>query len=127
LLDGQAAPSLTYDMKSRESITTAGARIGLAQAIVADEPVKPTKSSSTPQTPLERIRVPLVKTAEGDLDYGVVVKYGGQLARPSCLKRIEVPLSWFKNRKGLIIDRFPLLERQLSSVDGCRKVGNSCI
>lgn len=131
VLDGENEPLLTYDMKERESITTAGARIGLAQAIVvvdeagtyratqefrvenrtepfleielpegaevwtvtvADEPVKPAKSSTTSQTPLERIRVPLVKTAEGDLDYGVVVKYGGQLARPSWLKRIEVPL-----------------------------------
>lgn len=131
VLDGPVTPELTYDMKARESITTAGARIGLAQAIVvvdeagtyratqefrvenrtepfleielpegaelwtvtvAGETVKPAKSASTPQTPLERIRVPLVKTAEGDLDYGVVVKYGGQLSRPSWLKRIELPL-----------------------------------
>ena len=52
-----------------------GSRLWTAQ--VAGEPVKPTKAleSNDPH----QIRIPLVKTAAGDLDYQVVLKYGGRM------------------------------------------------
>jgi hypothetical protein len=46
-------------------------------ARVAGEPVKPVAVSDPARRGL--IRVPLVKTAAGDLDYAVVLKYGGKL------------------------------------------------
>ena len=61
---------------------------------VAGEPVKPALGSAgaTAGTSTNRIRIPLIKTAEGDLDYPVVIKYGGQIATPSLLRRVEFPL-----------------------------------
>ena len=44
-------------------------------AVVAGRPVKPTRMDGTRQ-----VRVPIVKTAEGDLDYTVILKYGGRIA-----------------------------------------------
>ncbi|MCX5670011.1 MAG: hypothetical protein NTU94_01645 [Planctomycetota bacterium] len=46
-------------------------------AIVAGEPVKPTlvKDPARPR----HVNIPIVKTAAGDLDYWVVLKYGGKL------------------------------------------------
>jgi hypothetical protein len=46
-------------------------------ATVSGEPVKPTEvpDASTPN----RVRIPLTKTAEGDRDYPVVLKYGGRV------------------------------------------------
>jgi hypothetical protein len=53
----------------------AGAALWTAR--VAGEPVKPVAVSDPARPGL--IRVPLVKTAAGDLDYAVVLKYGGKL------------------------------------------------
>jgi hypothetical protein len=46
-------------------------------ATVSGEPVKPTEvpAAAAPN----HVRIPLIKTAEGDLDYPVVLKYGGRL------------------------------------------------
>ena len=44
---------------------------------VAGDSVKPTRVSSSKGP--QHVRVPLVKTAEGDRDYAVVLKYGGKL------------------------------------------------
>ena len=53
----------------------AGAQLWTAQ--VAGEPVKPAK---VPQAADDRqVRIPLVKTAPGDLDYVVVLRYGGSV------------------------------------------------
>lgn len=57
-------------------------------AAVAGEPVKPTAVPA----PVGRVRIPLIKTAEGEEDYPVVVKYGGQLPRLNPLCRVEFPL-----------------------------------
>ena len=48
----------------------AGARLWAAH--VADQPVKPILGQDS-------VRIPLVKTAEGDRDYPVTLKYGGQM------------------------------------------------
>ena len=70
-------------------------------AWVADEPVKPIHpaagssagaAASSVDTEKYLVRIPLVKTAEGDLDYGVVLKYGGQIPAPSNLQRVRFPL-----------------------------------
>ena len=47
-------------------------------AVVAGEPVKPTLLEDKARPGL--VRIPLVKTAAGDLDYVVVLKYGGKRA-----------------------------------------------
>jgi hypothetical protein len=52
-----------------------GAR--LWTATVSGQPVKPTQVPGA--TDSDRARIPLIKTAEGDLDYPVVLKYGGHL------------------------------------------------
>jgi len=45
-------------------------------AVVAGEPVKPTRIQGEAAG---LVRIPIVKTAEGDLDYAVVLKYGGRV------------------------------------------------
>ncbi len=59
-------------------------------ATVAGQPVKPTEvpGGTTP----DQVRIPLIKTAEGDTDYGVVLKYGGQLRPVSTVDRLTFPL-----------------------------------
>ena len=56
---------------------------------VAGDSVKPTRVSST-QGP-QHVRVPLVKTAEGDRDYSVVLKYGGKLFLSSHMTSASFP------------------------------------
>ncbi|MFO8012460.1 MAG: hypothetical protein R6X20_04045 [Phycisphaerae bacterium] len=46
-------------------------------AVVAGEPVKPTRMEAGAAG--RRVRIPIVKTAEGELDYAVVLKYGGRV------------------------------------------------
>jgi hypothetical protein len=53
-------------------------------ATVAGEPVKPTLVND-PARP-RHVRIPIVKTAAGDLDYSVVLKYGGKLAALEALR-----------------------------------------
>ena len=53
-----------------EVVLPAGARLWAAH--VADQPIKPILGQSS-------IRIPLVKTAEGDRDYAVILKYGGRM------------------------------------------------
>ncbi len=67
-------------------------------AWVANEPVKPIRAvpvGAQNLTSNQReylVRIPLVKTAEGDLDYGVTIKYGGQIAPPREFQRVRFPL-----------------------------------
>jgi hypothetical protein len=56
-------------------------------AIVADEPVKPMVVAGS-----SKFRIPLVKTAAGDLDYGVYVKYGGHLDSFRATSEVRFPL-----------------------------------
>lgn len=67
-----------------------GSRLWTAQ--VAGEPVKPTQAidSNDPH----RVRIPLVKTAPGDLDYAVVLKYGGRTDRLGWLQRTSDRISF---------------------------------
>ena len=60
-------------------------------AVVAGEPVKPTlmDDAAAPR----RVRIPIVKTASGDLDYAVVLKYGGRIESLGALAwSVEFPL-----------------------------------
>lgn len=59
-------------------------------AHVAGEPVKPIHDPHKPDG--RRILVPLVKTALGDADYPVVLKYAGKLPAPGVIRRMEFPL-----------------------------------
>lgn len=65
-----------------------GAQLWTAR--VAGEAVKPTEVPNA--TTNRRVRIPLIKTQTGDLDYPVVLKYGGQLRRLSSLSTISFPL-----------------------------------
>ncbi len=64
-------------------------------ARVAGQPVKPTLKPKSPDA--RHIRIPLVKTAVGDLAYDVILKYGGKVP----------PLSRFDNK----VD-FPLMHTE---------------
>lgn len=55
---------------------------------VAGEGVKPTQVAAKPQA----VRIPLIKTAAGDQDYLVVLKYGGQLDSIITGKEVDFPL-----------------------------------
>ncbi|OPZ24487.1 MAG: hypothetical protein BWZ02_02828 [Lentisphaerae bacterium ADurb.BinA184] len=126
---GAVAPRLTFRTKGRVAVETAGARIGLAEALlavddsgayrgsqtyhvdnrteqflelelppgaalwtvrVADALVKPILPE--PANP-RRVQVPLVKTAAGDLDYTVVLKYAGRLEVPGPVVAADLPFA----------------------------------
>lgn len=57
---------------------------------VAGQAVKPTQVPGAKQA--GRVRIPLVKTAPGDLDYPVVLKYAGQLGNLGALETLSFPL-----------------------------------
>ena len=125
---GGGDAALRFSTRRREAVVTAGARIGLAQALVvlaaggeysgrqryrvdnrteqfleielpegaalwtsrvAGRLVKPVRPQSDSES---SIRIPLVKTAPGDLDYEVVLKYGGILPGLDVLGRVTFPL-----------------------------------
>jgi hypothetical protein len=58
-------------------------------AIVAGEPVKPVRENAKDP---RGVKIPLVKTAAGDLDYEVVLGYGGTMAEIGNLSTVEFPL-----------------------------------
>ncbi len=58
-------------------------------ARVANEYVKPIQPDAKN---LREVRIPLVKTAEGDIDYEVVLKYGGKVKKVRTLSQINFPL-----------------------------------
>ena len=64
-------------------------------ALVAGEPVKPTEVPGGQAA--DQVRIPLIKTAEGDRDYPVVLKYGGQLSSLALLGQVAFPLIHTKN------------------------------
>ena len=65
-----------------------GAELWTAE--VAGEPVKPAADPVAPDR--QRVRLPLVKTAPGDLNYPVVLKYAGALPPPAAWERTDFPL-----------------------------------
>ncbi|HEY5311197.1 MAG TPA: hypothetical protein VIK18_01715, partial [Pirellulales bacterium] len=58
-------------------------------AVIAGEPTKPTRSPGQPES---HVRIPLIKTAAGDLDYALTLTYGGTLPAPGVLARVDFPL-----------------------------------
>jgi hypothetical protein len=58
-------------------------------ATVAGEPVKPAPVPNAPAP--GQVRVPLIKTAEGDRDYPVVLQYGGVLETVQPLRGVGFP------------------------------------
>lgn len=123
-----ASASLLCTVKARQTVSTAGARIGLASSLlmldpqgrcrgeltlhvdnrteqflvitlpagatlwtakVAGELIKPVIADDQPGN---RVWIPLVKTAEGDLDYQIVLKYSAVLPPPGLFHRTVFPL-----------------------------------
>ena len=58
-------------------------------ARVAGEPVKPTRSPDPAKT--DHLLIPLFKTAVGDLDYEVVLKYGGRFPSLGGVSSVQLP------------------------------------
>jgi hypothetical protein len=58
-------------------------------AWVAGEPVKPAQAAGAGD---RVVRVPLVKTAPGDRDYSVVLKYGGRMGPLDTVAKVQFPL-----------------------------------
>ncbi|RMF99528.1 MAG: hypothetical protein D6741_08350, partial [Planctomycetota bacterium] len=58
-------------------------------AIVDGNPVKPLMMNT--ERP-ERIHIPIVRTAPGDLPYQIQIKYGGKLSPPSLVTHVSFPL-----------------------------------
>ncbi len=58
-------------------------------AAVAGQPVKPATVAGAGAG--RQVRIPLIKTAQGDLDYEVLIKYGGQLRTIRGLDRFSFP------------------------------------
>jgi hypothetical protein len=79
-VDNRTEPHLEIRLPASATLWTAH---------VADRPVKPSKSDDGNDRVL---RIPLVKTAEGDLDYPVLLKYGGTLGQLEPLKAVEFPM-----------------------------------
>jgi PHD/YefM family antitoxin component YafN of YafNO toxin-antitoxin module len=65
-----------------------GAR--LWTATVAGAPAKPTEAPGAKSARI--VRIPLVKTAPGDLDYAVVLKYGGKLGAVGALDALRASI-----------------------------------
>lgn len=94
LVDGDGAyrASQTYFMDNQteqflEIMLPEGAVLWTAS--VAGEYVKPVSAENDPTG--RRVRIPLVKTAGGDLDYAIVLKYGGRLEDVRGLSRTSFP------------------------------------
>lgn len=122
-------PTLRFKTQHRETVQTAGARIGLAQsyftldeqgayrastifhmdnateqflevelpegatlwtATVAGQAVRPAKPTGAAMA--RRVRIPLIKTAVGDLDYEVILRYAGVMPRPGRAAAVQFPL-----------------------------------
>lgn len=64
-------------------------------ARVAGQPVKPAKVPGAAGSRL--VRIPLVKTAPGDLDYAVVLIYGGKMPALGSLGEANIPLVRTRN------------------------------
>ena len=62
---------------------------------VAGEVVKP--AAPDPQKDPRLVWVPLTKSVAGDLDYAVVIRYGGKLAPPGHFGRVRFPLIRTRN------------------------------
>jgi hypothetical protein len=70
-----------------------GAQLWTAR--VAGEPVKPVKLSGAVDA--RGVRIPLIKTAAGDLSYELVLKYGGKMPALGPLGRVAFPLLHCEN------------------------------
>ena len=87
----RAVQSYRLDNKTEQFLTVelpAGAALWTVWA--AGEPVKPTRAP--PPASDREVRIPLLKTAEGDLDYEVRLVYGGKLPSLETLRRVSFPL-----------------------------------
>ena len=68
-------------------------------AYVAGEPVKPVQTpaatvagTTAAKAATRDVRIPIIKTAPGQSDYQVVLKYGGKMPAPTALREVNFPL-----------------------------------
>jgi hypothetical protein len=80
-VDNRTEPYLQLELPEGAALWTAH---------VAGQPVKPARA--TGQSSDQVVRIPLIKTAEGDLDFPVVLKYAGQFGRLRTLQTVQVPM-----------------------------------
>ena len=91
-------------------------------AVVAGQPVKPISASQ-----VDRVRIPLVKTAEGENDYVVELKYGGRTSPIGRVSRVDFPLMTTLNIKAeasQVILRLPESHRWFSFGGTMRQVNS---
>jgi len=80
-VDNRTEPYLEIRLPEQSQLWTAH---------VAGEPVKPARVVGSSDDQL--LRIPLIKTAEGDLDYDVVLKYAGALGHLRLLRSVDFPV-----------------------------------
>ncbi|MHB8953982.1 MAG: hypothetical protein ACYC4U_13515 [Pirellulaceae bacterium] len=80
-VDNRTEPYLEIELPPGATLWTAH---------VASQPVKPARAAGSSNEQV--LRIPLVKTAEGDLDFPVVLKYAGKFARLRTLQAVNVPV-----------------------------------
>jgi len=85
-VDNRTEPYLEIELPENAAIWTAH---------VDDLPVKPARALGSAGDRL--LRVPLIKTAEGELDFKVVLKYAGKLDRLAPLRSVRFPVLQTKN------------------------------
>lgn len=79
-LDNRTEPYLEIELPEEAVLWTAH---------VAGSPVKPARS---PDANPRLLRIPLIKTAEGDLDFPVVLKYSGRFPQIRDLRNVRFPI-----------------------------------
>lgn len=80
-VDNRTEPYLQLELPPGAALWTAH---------VAGQPVKPARALG--QSSEQVVRIPLIKTAEGDLDFPVVLKYAGQFGSLQSLQTVQVPM-----------------------------------
>lgn len=80
-VDNRTEPFLQIELPEGATLWTAH---------VAGQPVKPARAAG--QSSDQVVRIPLIKTAEGDLDFPVVLKYAGEFDRLRTLRTVHVPV-----------------------------------
>ncbi|MHB8970989.1 MAG: hypothetical protein ACYC3X_11240 [Pirellulaceae bacterium] len=80
-VDNRTEPFLQIELPPGATLWTAH---------VASQPVKPAQATGTENPQV--LRIPLIKTAEGDLDFPVVLKYAGKFDRLRTFQTVSIPV-----------------------------------
>ena len=105
-IDNKTEQYLEIDLPSKADLWTAQLWTFTAWTahekgeLAAGEPIKPTRAPDSAGS--KRIRIPLVKTAEGDSDYVVRLQYAGTIGERETISRFDLP---FIQPVGIKVDQ----------------------